>query len=253
MPGNVEPRYSRVPHVHRGLGRPPRRHQPYLDATQAYRQRLPQRRRVPEEVRVLGRAGLPAARLGADRGPHQRCRRHPERLRSLYLPTAIFDFDVKPSASGGRVRADRGQCAVDVLTRHPASCRAGAGPDAVTRRPDRDPCARWVAPRRHGSAAVPTARAGACVLLAVLTLDLARRAGPSSPRSGSPWKLLLRRFATGLPGYWEPRRGIPSRVDRSLGFVRTGVMGPAGSGTEKAHERAATPCRAPRSDRSNRQ
>jgi hypothetical protein len=30
-------------------------------------------------------------------------------------------------------------------------------------------------------------------------------------------------------------------------------MAPAGSGTEKAHERAATPCRAPRSDRSNRQ
>jgi formamidase len=30
---------------------------------------------------------------------------------SLYLPTAIFDFDVKPSARGP-VRADRGQCAV---------------------------------------------------------------------------------------------------------------------------------------------
>ncbi|RSN68982.1 formamidase [Actinomadura sp. WAC 06369] len=30
---------------------------------------------------------------------------------SLYLPTAIFDFDVRPSAEGPR-RADRGQCAV---------------------------------------------------------------------------------------------------------------------------------------------
>jgi formamidase len=30
---------------------------------------------------------------------------------SLYLPTAIFDFDVKPSADGPR-RADRGRCAV---------------------------------------------------------------------------------------------------------------------------------------------
>ena len=100
-----------VPHVHRDLRRPPRRHQPLPRRHAGLPQRLPQRRRVPQEVRVLGRAGLPAARLGADRGPHQRCRRHPERLRSLYLPTAIFDFDVKPSASGP-VRADRGQCAV---------------------------------------------------------------------------------------------------------------------------------------------
>lgn len=30
---------------------------------------------------------------------------------SLYLPTAIFDFDVKPSADGP-VRADRGQAAM---------------------------------------------------------------------------------------------------------------------------------------------
>ena len=30
---------------------------------------------------------------------------------SLYLPTAIFDFDIRPSASGP-VRADRGTCAV---------------------------------------------------------------------------------------------------------------------------------------------
>ena len=30
---------------------------------------------------------------------------------SLYLPTAIFDFDIRPAASGP-VRADRGSCAV---------------------------------------------------------------------------------------------------------------------------------------------
>jgi formamidase len=29
----------------------------------------------------------------------------------MYLPTAIFDFDVRPTADGPR-RADRGQCAV---------------------------------------------------------------------------------------------------------------------------------------------
>jgi formamidase len=30
---------------------------------------------------------------------------------TLYVPTAIFDFDVRPT-SEGPVRADRGQCAV---------------------------------------------------------------------------------------------------------------------------------------------
>jgi formamidase len=30
---------------------------------------------------------------------------------SLYLPTAIFDFDVRPTAEGPR-KADRGRCAV---------------------------------------------------------------------------------------------------------------------------------------------
>ena len=30
---------------------------------------------------------------------------------SLYLPTAIFDFDIRPTAEGPR-KADRGQCAV---------------------------------------------------------------------------------------------------------------------------------------------
>jgi formamidase len=30
---------------------------------------------------------------------------------SLYLPTAIFDFDITPSAVGP-IRADRGSCAV---------------------------------------------------------------------------------------------------------------------------------------------
>ncbi|HEV2824383.1 MAG TPA: acetamidase/formamidase family protein, partial [Actinomycetota bacterium] len=30
---------------------------------------------------------------------------------SLYLPTAIFDFDIRPTADGPR-KADRGQCAM---------------------------------------------------------------------------------------------------------------------------------------------
>jgi formamidase len=35
----------------------------------------------------------------------------PNACASLYLPTAIFDFDIRPTAEGPRT-ADRGQCAV---------------------------------------------------------------------------------------------------------------------------------------------
>ena len=35
----------------------------------------------------------------------------PNACASLYLPTAIFDFDIRPTAEGPR-KADRGQCAV---------------------------------------------------------------------------------------------------------------------------------------------
>ena len=52
----------------------------YLDAHVAYRQRLPQRHQLPEEVRLHRRAGLPVAQLRPGRRPAQRHRRHPQRL-----------------------------------------------------------------------------------------------------------------------------------------------------------------------------
>ncbi|CAA9214415.1 MAG: Formamidase, partial [uncultured Actinomycetospora sp.] len=69
----------RVRLVHRHLGRRGRR--PALherdDRLQA---RLPQRHRVPQAVRLHRRAGVPDPVRGADRGAHQRDRRHPQRL-----------------------------------------------------------------------------------------------------------------------------------------------------------------------------
>ena len=110
VPGNVEPRYSEFLtfvgiSVDDG-------DQHYLDSQIAYRRARLERDRVPREVRLLARAGLPAARRRADRGPLQRRRRHPQTgAATLYLPTAIFDFDISPSADGPQ-RADRGSCAM---------------------------------------------------------------------------------------------------------------------------------------------
>ena len=105
MPGRVEPRYTEfltfigisvdettghepLPRRHAGL--PPG---------------LPERHRVPQEVRLHGRAGLPAARLGADRGPDQRGRRHPERV-LLALP-ADGDLRLRHPAERRRPAASR--------------------------------------------------------------------------------------------------------------------------------------------------
>ena len=105
MPGRVEPRYSRVPDLHRRLrGREtgdellPRR-DGRLPA------RLPQRDRVPEEVRLHGRAGLPAAGLGADRGPRLRRGRHPQRL--LLAVPADGDLRLRHPPERGRAAARR--------------------------------------------------------------------------------------------------------------------------------------------------
>jgi formamidase len=73
-------------------------------------ERLPQRDRVPKEVRVHGRAGPSSARFSARRGisgivgiPNACC--------TGYVPTAIFDFDIRPNGAGP-TSASRAQCAV---------------------------------------------------------------------------------------------------------------------------------------------
>ena len=112
MPGNVEPRYSEfltfigisVEH-HDNTNR-------YIDATTAYRnaclnaiEYLKKWGYTGEQAYLLlGAAPIEGRVSGVVDIPNACC--------SLYLPTAIFDFDIRPGAPGGPQRADRGQCAV---------------------------------------------------------------------------------------------------------------------------------------------
>jgi formamidase len=111
MPGNVEPRYSEfltfigISVDHRDDTNL------YLDATQAYRNAC---LNAVEYLKKFGYSGEQAYLLLGSAPIEGRISGVvdiPNACASLYLPTAIFDFDVKPSASGP-VRADRGQCAV---------------------------------------------------------------------------------------------------------------------------------------------
>jgi formamidase len=111
IPGNVEPQYSEfltfigisVDHeTDTNL---------YNDATVAYRNACLNAIEYlkkfgysgPQAYLLLGSAPIEGRVSGVVDIPNACC--------SLYLPTAIFDFDVKPSASGP-VKADRGSCAV---------------------------------------------------------------------------------------------------------------------------------------------
>jgi formamidase len=83
----------------------------YNDATQAYRNACLNAIAYlekfgysgPQAYLLLGSAPIEGRVSGVVDIPNACC--------SLYLPTAIFDFDVRPSASGP-VSADRGSCAV---------------------------------------------------------------------------------------------------------------------------------------------
>ena len=65
---------------------------------------LPERDRVPEEVRLLRRAGLLDPRHGAGAGPHQRRGRHPQRLRHA----VAADGDLRLRHHAERRRPDQG-------------------------------------------------------------------------------------------------------------------------------------------------
>ena len=100
MPGRVEPRYSRVPVVHRDLGRRGRR-EPLPGRDDRLPAGVPERDRVPEDVRLHRRAGVPAARARRrSRGASAGIVDIPNACCSLYLPTAIFDFDIRPTEDG---------------------------------------------------------------------------------------------------------------------------------------------------------
>lgn len=110
LPGNVEPRYTEFL-TFVGLSVTEEGKQRYLDSQLAYRRAclnaityLTKFGYTPEQAYLLlGAAPVEGRFSGVVDIPNS--------CATLYLPTAIFDFDIRPSA-GAPARADRGQCAV---------------------------------------------------------------------------------------------------------------------------------------------
>ncbi|QBI21598.1 acetamidase/formamidase family protein [Egibacter rhizosphaerae] len=111
MPGNVEPRYSEfVSFCGTSVDHDTNR-QEYIDATLAYRnaclnaiEYLKKFGYTGEQAyMILGTAPIEGRVSAVVDIPNASC--------SLYLPTAIFDFDIRPTAEGPTHR-DRGQVAV---------------------------------------------------------------------------------------------------------------------------------------------
>ena len=110
MPGNVEPRYSEFL-TFVGMSVTEDGEQRYLDTDLAYRRAcqnaiayLTKFGYTPEQAYlILGAAPVEGRLSGVVDIPNS--------CATLYVPTGIFDFDVRPSAEGPQ-RVDRGQCAV---------------------------------------------------------------------------------------------------------------------------------------------
>ncbi|MWK40129.1 acetamidase/formamidase family protein [Actinomadura sp. J1-007] len=111
MPGNVEPRYTEfVSFIGISVDHDTDTNL-YNDATVAYRNAC---LNAVEYLKTFGYSGEQAyLLLGAApiEGRVSGVVDIPNACCSLYLPTAIFDFDIRPTAEGPR-RADRGTCAV---------------------------------------------------------------------------------------------------------------------------------------------
>ncbi|GII66266.1 formamidase [Sphaerisporangium krabiense] len=110
LPGNVEPRYSEfLSFVGISVDESGTNH--YLDATVAYRRAC---LNAIEYLKKWGYSGEQAyLLLGAApiEGRISEVVDAPNACCSLYIPTAIFDFDVRPNAEGP-VKKDRGRCAL---------------------------------------------------------------------------------------------------------------------------------------------
>jgi formamidase len=111
MPGNVEPRYSEfLSFVGISVDHKDDTNH-YLDATLAYRNAC---LNAVEYLKTFGYTGEQAYLLLGSAPIEGRLSGVvdiPNACSTLYLPTAIFDFDIRPTAEGPR-KADRGQCAV---------------------------------------------------------------------------------------------------------------------------------------------
>jgi formamidase len=111
MPGNVEPRYTEFLSFIGISVEHDTNTNHYNDATLAYRNAC---LNAVEYLKGFGYSGEQAyLLLGAApiEGRVSGVVDIPNACCSLYLPTAIFDFDIRPTAEGPR-RADRGSCAV---------------------------------------------------------------------------------------------------------------------------------------------
>jgi formamidase len=111
MPGNVEPRYSEfISFVGISVDHATDTNH-YLDATLAYRNAC---LNAIEYLKTFGYSGEQAYLLLGSAPIEGRLSGVvdiPNACSTLYLPTAIFDFDIRPTAEGPR-KADRGRCAV---------------------------------------------------------------------------------------------------------------------------------------------
>lgn len=111
MPGNVEPRYSEfMTFIGISVDHDTDTNY-YLDASVAYRRAC---LNGVEYLKKFGYSGEQAYLLLGSAPVEGRISGVvdiPNACCSLYVPTAIFDFDVRPSAAGP-AREDRGQCAV---------------------------------------------------------------------------------------------------------------------------------------------
>jgi formamidase len=111
MPGNVQPLYSEfMTFIGVSVDRETDENF-YMDATVAYRRAC---LNAVEYLKKFGYSGEQAYLLLGSAPIEGRISGIvdiPNACCSLYLPTAIFDFDMKPSAAGP-ARQDRGQCAV---------------------------------------------------------------------------------------------------------------------------------------------
>jgi formamidase len=111
MPGNVEPRYSEfVTFIGVSVDHDTNTNY-YMNATLAYKRAC---LNAIEYLKTFGYSGEQAYLLLGSAPIEGRISGIvdiPNACASLYLPTAIFDFDIRPTADGPR-KADRGQCAV---------------------------------------------------------------------------------------------------------------------------------------------
>ncbi|WP_329438603.1 formamidase [Streptomyces canus] len=111
MPGNVAPQYTEfISFVGISVDHASDTNH-YLDATMAYRNAC---LNAVEYLKSFGYSGEQAYLLLGSAPIEGRLSGVvdiPNACSTLYLPTAIFDFDIRPTAEGPR-KADRGQCAV---------------------------------------------------------------------------------------------------------------------------------------------